>query len=195
MKAPKSKAGLQLFPEIQELTKGLGTLAMGHVQRLTLQFKTRFWEGLSEKPISFLHAGPEHFFPTWWTQVPVRSPFLIAWQGGPRAQFLSAQSKEYRLEEALKTLAKITGKRKTSLREQLLNSFSHDWTQDPFSLGAYSYTGVQSQNNLARLRKPFSKTILLAGEATAESTAQGTVHGAMESGLRAAKQLEALLNG
>jgi monoamine oxidase len=160
---------------------------------MTFKFKTRFWEELHKESISFLHSGPENYFPTWWTQVPVRSSYLIAWQGGPKAYELSEMTSEERLDAAFKTLQKLTGKSRAYLKNQCVASYSHDWNKDPFSLSAYSYTGVQDRDHVAALRKPVGRTVLFAGEATAQGTAQGTVHGALESGLRAAKQAIHLL--
>lgn len=181
-------ASVHWEPEVPGLQAALSELHMGHVQRLTLSFKSRFWESRSDKPISFLHAGPEEYYPTWWTQSPVRSSLLIAWQGGPKAQELGALSVDERVAKALTTLGKLTGRTLKFLMAELEGSYVHDWSHDPYSLGAYSYTGVQKGNSIAKLRKPIRDTILFAGEATAEGTAQGTVHGALESGLRAGRQ-------
>jgi monoamine oxidase len=194
LKNSGGEAALTFTPPLPELQRALECLHMGHVQRITFEFKTRFWEKLSDKPVSFLHTGPGSDFPTWWTQLPARSPYLIAWQGGPRAYELSLLSEDERKERALATLARLTRKSKAFLQGQLVQSFSHAWSQDPFSLGAYSYAGVLDQNPLARLRKPFANTVIFAGEAFTETgPSQGTVHGAMESGLRASKQIAQIL--
>ncbi len=71
-------------PPLPMLEKILSTLHMGHVQRITFEFKERFWEKLSDKPIGFLHSNKDHYFPAWWTQMPRRTPYLTAWQGAPK---------------------------------------------------------------------------------------------------------------
>lgn len=185
---------IQFEPAVPPLKKALGYLESGYVHRLTLHFRSRFWESLHKESISFLHTGPEDFFPTWWTQVPARSPLLIAWQGGPKALELSQRTEAQRISEALKTLQKLTGKSLSFLKKQLLASYTHDWNTDPFSLGAYSYTGIQDIDHIRGLRRPYKNTIVFAGEATAEGTAQGTIHGALASGARAGRQVLKILS-
>ncbi len=61
-----------------------------------------------------------------------------------------------------------------------------NWTQDPFSYGAFSYEAVGSDpRDRATLREPVADRLFFAGEAVSEED-PGTVYGARESGLRAA---------
>jgi monoamine oxidase len=63
-----------------------------------------------------------------------------------------------------------------------------DWQRDPFALGAYSWVPVgalEAERALARSVGP----LLFAGEAAHFDGACGTVHGAIETGVRAAKEL------
>jgi monoamine oxidase len=179
-------------PEIPELNEGLSQLHMGHIQRITFQFKDRFWEKLSDRPVGFLHAGPDRYFPTWWTQMPLRSPYLVAWQGGPKALEMSTWSKERRKDTALTTLAFLIGRKKSFLQEQCLDFFTHNWSQDPFALGAYSYIGVQRGRSLSKLQKVFHRKIVLAGEGVAQASGRGTVWGALKSGHEAAEKILAV---
>ena len=64
----------------------------------------------------------------------------------------------------------------------------HDWQADPFSRGAYSYTGVGGQRAHAALATPVAGTLFFAGEATS-SDETGTVSGAIVTGKRAAKEV------
>lgn len=158
-------------------------LHMGHVQRLCFVFKNRFWEKLSPKtPVCFLRASPQEPFPTWWTLSPLRTPYLMAWQGGPKALEMSAWTNEERISTALKTLAKITGKSTRFFKEHILEVHQHNWSQDPYAMGAYSYTGVGA----GRLRSSHRDLLWFTGEAFAPGDGQGTVHGALEHGKRTA---------
>jgi len=75
------------------------------------------------------------------------------------------------------------------LRRQMTESFMHDWQEDPFSRGAYSYAAVGGIGAARKLAKPVAGTLFFAGEATNSDGYNGTVHGAIATGLRAAKEL------
>lgn len=183
--------GFTIAPTIPALEEAAYQFSMGHVCKIVFSFHERFWESLSEKTISFLHSGPEHYFPTWWTQAPLRTSLLTAWQGGPKANDMRSWNEEQKVETALRTLAFITKHKMPFLRRQLDTYFTHDWTNDHFSLGAYSYPLVDCKPE--KIRQIFEDKILIAGEATAKGSAQGTIHGAIQSGQRAARQIHQLL--
>ena len=190
LKAPKAaKAAIEWDPFPKELQNALEGMRMGEVQRFIFHFRNRFWEELSEKPIGFLHAGPDKYFPTWWTVMPMRAPLLTAWQGGPKATEMSLWSEEERVKTALMTLSEITGRSITYLSEQLQGWMTHNWSRDPFFLGAYSYITVGGAKAVQRLTRPFEDTLYFAGEATAPDRHRGTVHGALDSGLKAAQKI------
>ncbi|MBC7370799.1 MAG: FAD-dependent oxidoreductase [Bdellovibrionaceae bacterium] len=177
---------IEFLPSIPEIHEDLQNLHMGHVQRISFHFKTRFWEKNKKEPIGFMHAGPGNLFPAWWTQMPVRSPVLIAWQGGPKAEELGQRPVGERVDCALETLAKMTGHTKQFLKNQLIAYYTHNWSQDPYAMGAYSYTGLDIG------KKPklnIKNTLFFAGESFAEASEQGTVHGALRTGYDAANKI------
>ncbi len=185
---------LAIDPPLPALQKALEPLHGGHIQRITFEFKTRFWEKLTDRGVGFLHTDPRLNFPTWWTQLPVHNNFLVAWQGGPRAYEMSSWKESDKVAAALKSLAFIARRTPAFIKSQYLRHFTHDWSQDPFSLGAYSYIGLQKEVTPHNLHLPFSQKIIIAGEATARAADQGTVHGALASGQRAARQALELLS-
>lgn len=68
----------------------------------------------------------------------------------------------------------------------LIGYIRTNWSQDPFSLGSYSYFAKGSrQRDSRRLEKPVSDRIFFAGEA-AHPKYNSTVHAAYESGQRGA---------
>jgi monoamine oxidase len=75
------------------------------------------------------------------------------------------------------------------LEDSLVNFYTHNWTKDPFSLGAYSYIPVGGLHAQAELSEPIENTIYFAGEAASTTGHHGTVHGAIQSGLRAAQMI------
>lgn len=172
----------------------ISNLEMGHAMRIIFQFRTRFWEELSKKPVSYLHAGPAHRFPTWWTLAPGRTPFLVAWQGGPKAQEMASWSNEQKVATALETLSYITGIKIQKLQKEFVAMSHHDWTNDPYARGAYSYIPVGGFKKWRRLQLPFEETLFFAGEATVLGPERGTVHGALHSGERAARQMLKIFN-
>lgn len=183
---------IEISPPLPEIAQALEPLHMGHIQRISFVFRERFWETLSSTPVSFIHLDADSYFPTWWTQSPVRSPVLVAWQGGPKAEEMSAWTKEERVQTALKTLSTFSKKSVRFLRGHLESVHTHNWSHDPFALGAYSYTGV-SLRRRHDFRKPFADYLWIAGEATAKDADQGTMQGALESGYSVAEQIAALL--
>jgi monoamine oxidase len=67
-----------------------------------------------------------------------------------------------------------------------------DWGAEPWSAGAFSYPAVGALWAGPAWAAPLSNTIFFAGEATnSTNPAAGTpsVHGALQSGLRAAREL------
>ena len=71
---------------------------------------------------------------------------------------------------------------------QLVESYFHDWANDPFTRGAYSYLPVNGLEAQQALSHPVDNKLFFAGEATAVGHI-GTVHGAIQSGQRAAAEI------
>ncbi|MFY9781575.1 MAG: FAD-dependent oxidoreductase [Candidatus Baltobacteraceae bacterium] len=72
------------------------------------------------------------------------------------------------------------------------SGYTHDWQRDPFARGAYSYALVGGEKAHETLVRPIEDAPWFAGEATAGGAEGGTVAGALESGLRAAREILAL---
>jgi monoamine oxidase len=171
-------------------------IPMGHVVRIVLVFRERFWEGLdipgtgaqgNLSQLGFIHY-PEAPMPTWWSLLPLHAPVLVGWAGGTGAEKFRGLSEAECVSEALRSLKQIFGLSETGLRKTLLRSYMHNWNADPFSRGGYAYlpvNGLGAQQNLAR---PVDNTLFFAGEATSVGHI-GTVHGAIESGQRAAREI------
>ncbi len=176
--------------------QALDKLAMGHVIRVNLQFRERFWDKLHPpddksktlSKLSFLFSD-DQFFPTWWTRMPFQSAVITGWAPFKAADRLSGKNARFVADQALATLSKLLKLRKTEIEKLLLKAHFHDWQSDPFSRGAYSYVKVGGKHSPERLGRPVDKTIFFAGEATDVTGHIGTVHGAIASGKRAAKEI------
>jgi monoamine oxidase len=191
-----AKGAIDFVPEVPTISKSTALLEMGDVTRVTLLFAERFWEKLRKgsadplglKQATFFHGKGTHF-PVWWTLYPLRVPVMVGWSGGPRAAEMSGRSKEDLTSTALTALATHLGVKRSKLDSVLVDSFSHDWTADPFSRGAYSYALIGGSGANARLARPLEHTLYFAGEAADREGRTGTVEGALGTGRRVALEV------
>jgi monoamine oxidase len=181
---------VRFTPALESKRAALAGLASGPVIKLQLLFARSFWETLRDgryRDAGFFHVA-EAEFPTFWTPAPARAPLLVAWAGGPRARRLAAGAAPAEIaRKALASLRLIFGK-EVDLEGQLRAYYYHDWQQDAYARGAYSYVTVGASDARAALARPLKDTLFFAGEATDEEEA-GTVAGALQSGQRAAREL------
>jgi monoamine oxidase len=196
LQADRDDVGAIAFtPEMPAVLETVGGLAMGSVLRSVFAFSDRFWEkGLPNAPkenggltsLGFMH-NPGATFPVWWTQFPVRAPVMVGWVGGPAASELCTLPDEEIERLALHDLAQHIGTTYEWLAGKLRGSWMHNWEQDPFSRGAYSYAVVGGSGAARKLARPVEQTIFFAGEATDTNGRSATVEGALASGFRAAR--------
>ncbi|HEX5830512.1 MAG TPA: FAD-dependent oxidoreductase [Gemmatimonadaceae bacterium] len=190
-------------PEPPGKRAAVAGLEVGHAVRVTLRFRERFWENGAVRGrrvagdlarLGFLFASHDDL-PVWWTSFPVRLPVLVGWAGGPRALRLAGEDATALARRGLHALAEVFGARRERLEELLVDAHAHDWTSDPFALGAYSYTAVGGIDASAALAAPVADTLYFAGEATTGDEEHATVHAALASGERAAGEVLAALSG
>jgi monoamine oxidase len=183
---------VKIEPRPQQILEAAERLRMGQVRRFTLLFAERFWEGLPPQPalkeMSFLFAFTE-MPPVWWTAHPEASHTITGWVGGPRSAALSGVDAKTLGDKACTTLGRIFGLRKQKIHALLKGCYTHDWQQDRFALGAYSYVATGGLDASRRMTEPVADTLFFAGEHTDITGHWGTVHAAMRSGLRAAEQI------
>jgi monoamine oxidase len=161
---------------------------MGYAHRIVLQFETAWWMKKNKPAPRFVH-GRDEPFPVWWTATPPELPYLTGWAGGPRAVKLSGKSQEELVAFALDSAASVFDVKRRRLEGLLRAAYSHDWTSDPYSRGAYSYGRIGAGSARERLRRPVSNTLFLAGEALADEGHNATVPGALRTGLSTAAEL------
>ncbi|HEX6693295.1 MAG TPA: NAD(P)/FAD-dependent oxidoreductase [Longimicrobiales bacterium] len=198
LQAPAGETGaLQIDPDPTAIRRAIDLLHPGVVLRVALLFHERFWEskhlpGLPQhgslEDAMFMHT-PRGRYTIWWTQHPVRAPLLVAWTGGPPALELIAMGEAGMVEAAVDELATEAGIAPRRITGQLLGSWVHDWSSDPFTRGAYAYARPGGARAPQALAKPVENTLYMAGEAVASKVANGTVEGALAAGEQAAKQI------
>jgi monoamine oxidase len=191
---------LKITPEVPSVREAAACAAMGHVQKVALIFDTPLVEILDERNqgrltrLSFMHASGVPV-PVWWTSYPIRSGLVIGWAGGPAAISLDTNVRKL-ADRAVAALADAVGFTKRRVSRHLVRTFTHNWTRDPYSQGAYSYAVVGGSDVGKRLSRPVHRTLFFAGEAANHEGRTGTVHGAIASGYYAAEQvLRALARG
>lgn len=187
----KADKGLEGAVDLDPLPTGwqeaLGVLEMGAARRIDLRFDSAWWME-PNRLATFVH-GKDQPFPVWWTAASPAMPFLTGWVGGPRAQVMAGRTHDEVARLALQSAASIFGLTVRTLESRVRAVYTHDWSADSFSRGAYSYGGVGASAARATLRRPVAGTLCLAGEALAGDGVNATVSGALTSGLQAAATL------
>jgi len=187
---PRVPGAVRFAPSLREKRPALDGLVSGAVIKAALLFRAPFWEELSRaryRGVSFFHS-PDAAFPTVWSALPERAPLLIAWAGGPKAARLSGAKVPEIVRQAVTSLESVFGAR-AGIEEQLAAAWVHDWQQDPFARGAYSYVAVGGHGARRALAEPLRDTLFFAGEAADYEGEHTTVAGALQSGARAAREL------
>jgi monoamine oxidase len=97
-------ASVHFVPQLpEEKRRAIRSIVMGHVVRVVMRFRSRFWETLDMpaagarqdlEQLGFIHY-PEASLPTWWTLLPIRAPILIGWTGGSNAENLIARASAF----------------------------------------------------------------------------------------------------
>jgi monoamine oxidase len=184
--SPDTRGAVRFIPPLAQKETALGNLEMGHVVKLIISFRERFWR--KHGPFGFAVSFGENV-PTWWTQDPTPSNFLTGWAAGPAARNLNGLSSNELLDRAIGSLSRTFDKSESWLRKCIFRLHYHDWSKDLFSLGAYSYPKVNGLQAAKILAEPIDETIYFAGEATDFTGANGTVHAAVQSGRSAAQKI------
>jgi len=189
-RAATAAADLKFVPALTAKRAALKALSAGTVVKTILQFHTPFWEVLADgryRDAAFFHS-PRTPFRTFWTAVPARMPLLTAWAGGPPAARLLQLTPARMVGAALRSVQSLFGPR-IDVAAELANWWWHDWQNDPYTRGAYSYVNAGGEGAREQLAAPLDDTLFFAGEATDYAGESGTVAAALGSGLRAAREV------
>jgi monoamine oxidase len=155
----------------------IAALAMGPVVKVALLFEKAHWPA----DLAFLHARGEAV-PTFWRPLPSRVPALIGWAASRNADALHRRDP---VAAAVRSLSMALGR-----RVQPIRAMSFEWQSDELSRGAYSWVPAGAMRAQRTLAGPVGP-LHFGGEATHFEGACGTVHGAIETGIRAAREVAA----
>lgn len=200
LKAGTGELGAVEFdPPLPDRQRAAERMAMGGVVRIALEFDTPFWTesrfearfsgGADLDTMAFLQVPGRAEFPVWWTSYPVRAPLLVGWRGGPGALYLARRTRNEVTAAAVNSLAMAFATSPRVVKRHLVAAHLHDWINDPFSRGGYSYVRVGGMRAPAILAKPVQGTLHFAGEHVDRDGRSGTVHGAIASGWTAADEI------
>jgi monoamine oxidase len=187
---PRATGAVRFMPALTAKREALKCLEPGPVIKAVLRFRTPFWESAERGlycDVAFFHPR-EAAFPTFWTALPVRAPLMVAWAAGPKALRLANVTKPRLIEHALSSLAALFGDL-GKIRAELEGAWVHDWQRDPYARGAYSFVVAGGGKARAQLAEPLMRTLFFAGEAADAEGEAGTVAGALQSGIRAAREV------
>jgi len=185
-------SSITFTPAVSDHMETFRKLGYGTVIKTALEFESRFWAGKEIEERTGIRMENTAFIfsdesvPAWWDQRSPDSTLLTGWMAGPRAMERKYADDETILAEAISSLANIFREEPRYLTNRLKMWKVVNWGSDPLSMGAYSYSTVNSLKSIHFLQKPAGNTIFFAGEALYTGTARATVEAALESGIHAA---------
>jgi monoamine oxidase len=172
---------IKFDPPLPQKLEAARQMELGNVVKITFVFERSFWD-----VFGFLHAFDEAI-PTWWSDA--RGPSLVGWAAGPKADVLLKLFPAQLEKLGLEILSRIFCSRAAEVRQHFVGSHYWNWADDPHVRGAYSYIPVGGLDLPRQLAEPVAGTLFFAGEAMVSDAQPGTVFGALETGLRAAREI------
>lgn len=152
--------------------------------KIGLEFKQPFWEryhlgnAISDLPTRFSYI-PSHAIGR-----PGPAVMLASYSWGHDAALWNSLSNQEVIQYALKNLAKIYG---SIVYQEFLKGVTFNWGRNPFSAGCFTLYAPGQKTDLGDIIYQPEGRLHFAGEHT--STFHGWVEGAVESGIRAAYEV------
>lgn len=168
----------------EQKTWAIHALRMGPAIKLHIEFSEVFWNPDVSR---YIGLGT---VPVWWSPSYQREqyqPILTAFVGGKRALKLNTLSESEALSHALDDLCRMFAS--DVPRRLFVKGHCVSWINDPWARGGYSYVPTGAYGARQILAQPVQGVLFFAGEATATESNPATVHGAIETGMRAAREI------
>jgi monoamine oxidase len=177
-------------PLPEEKADAIATVRTGAVAKVLLRFDERFWPA----PMGQVACGTGPVTLYWATSFGTAGPpVLSAYATGPRARALSDAGPDLATEMVLDDLHRVFPRARP--RRLLSETRFVDWHTDPDARGGYTFLPPGGRGARAALAAPVTGALLWAGSATVWSPVADTVEAAYLSGLRAADEVRALVDG
>ena len=183
------KGTIRFTPSLPYHLQAFSNIGFGGVIKFFFEFKHAFWEDRIKKPlkdVAFIFSDAE--VPTWWSQLPDKTPLLTGWLGGP-STYKTTHNSDALYEKAIASLQYIFNYSSNDIKGEIREWHIADWVKDPYACGAYAYATVETRKARAILSEPVHDTIYFAGEALYDGSAMGTVEAALVSGQEVARKL------
>lgn len=186
--AQTGEDAIQFHPNLGGHARAMRGLGMGQVVKPVICLIEPVWRDYIDTPLHFLHAVPGAAFPTFWVRAFDGAFQLTAWAGGPEVNVFADMTREAIIVQALGDFGATLRIPLARLESAVDHYHFHDYANDPFSRGAYSFTRVGGSTAASTLATPLGDVLYFAGEAT-DAEYEGSVAGALRSGYRAADQI------
>ncbi|HET9529399.1 MAG TPA: FAD-dependent oxidoreductase, partial [Blastocatellia bacterium] len=168
----------------EEKMRAINELKLAPITRTFLQFRTRVWEQDRLDGYAITDLNIQNTYSPTLTQPGPRG-LLASYAGGQRALDLSAMAEKDRRDLVLRRMGNLFG----GLNNQYETGSSQIWHEDPWALGAFTYFEPGQITSLLPIAQRPEGRIHFAGEHT--SAWHGWMNGALESGNRAAEEVNA----
>ena len=188
----ENDAAISFTPSLPEINAAAKQIGYGGVIKIIVEFTHAFWETGERKADDLFFLFSEEIIPTWWTQLPDKTPILTGWLAGPKSNALAKEDNDSILQQALLSLSNIFAIDIKILQQHLKGSHVHNWVTDPFSKGAYSYNSITTAAAKKIVATPVANTLFFAGEAL-DKNSSATVDAALHSGKDVAERVLSIL--
>lgn len=186
LSAVHGTASIAFTPDIPAYRQAAAGIGFGNVVKILLFFKEAFWKAAHADAAIMI---TDEAVPVWWTCLPFDEPMLTGFVGGPPADKFRHKTREQVLSLALTSLSQIFGLNTGQLKDLLSDMLFIDWSEEPFTKGAYSYPMLGTGDAVRVLMTPIESTIYFAGEAIYDGDHPATVEAALASGKRVAEAM------
>lgn len=167
----------------------ISRITTGPVAKVLLSFSDAFWPSRLTQLICGTGPVTLYWSTSYGTDGP---PVLIAYATGPRARALSAAGPDVAPEVVLDDLGRLFPRARP--RRSLQSARFVDWLTDPNAYGGYTFLPPGATGARNDLAAPDTGALIWAGSATQWQPVADTVEAAYLSGLRAAREVSAILS-
>ena len=164
--------------------RAIAELPYSSVTRVYFQIREKFWQQEGLSGLAFTDGAFSYFWDSTWSQYGTRG-ILQGYVSGPNSRRLDAlkltDKTRFAIEEACKVYP--------GLPRLIEGTTWKCWDTDPWSLGGYSWYRTGTLQTIGGHLASTEGRVHFAGEHTASHTMHATLQGAIQSGIRAAHEV------